>query len=92
MDTRQLVWVFNGSSGKFPSAVFSKKELANAWIKQHKLTGILTAYPVDISIYDWAIDKGYFSPSKDEQTRSEFIGRFSSASQEHYHYEDGKCE
>ena len=92
MDNHQLVWVFNSSKGRFPSAVFSKKELANEWIRLHKLTGILTAYPIDIGVYDWAVRKGYFSPNREDQASPEFIGRFSSASQEHYHYEDGNCD
>jgi hypothetical protein len=89
MDTEKIVWVFNGAGGKFPGAVFSRKELAEQWIKLNKLTGTLTAYPLDICVYDWAVNNGYFSPKADEHRTPEFIGKFSSASQEHYHYEDG---
>src|SRR5262245_51285639 len=66
MDTEKMVWVFNSIDGKFPSAVFSRKELAEDWIKLSGLTGILTAYPLDISVYDWAVNNGYFSPKRDE--------------------------
>jgi hypothetical protein len=83
------VWIFNGARSNFPSGVFSQRELAEAWIKKHLLTGTLTRYPVDISAYDWAISKGFFTVSKDEQRDAAFIQKFSSASQEHYHYEDG---
>jgi hypothetical protein len=89
MDTEKIVWVFNGPRGMFPSAVFSKKELADNWIKLNRLTGTLTAYPLDISVYDWAVNNGCFKPKRDDQRTPEFIGKFSSASQEHYHYEDG---
>ncbi|OQP63263.1 hypothetical protein A3860_25580 [Niastella vici] len=83
------IWVFNGAKSHFPSGVFSKKEIADAWIAKHKLTGVLTKYPVDEGVYDWSLANGTFKIKKEEQTKPEFIQRFSSASQEHYHYEDG---
>jgi hypothetical protein len=92
MSDNKVVWVFNGAKGKFPSAVFSKKELAEDWVKRNRLTGTLTAYPLDISVYDWSVSNGYFSPKHDEHRTPDFIGRFSSAYQEHYHYEDGSNE
>jgi hypothetical protein len=45
---------------------------------------------VDTGVYKWAISKGFFRPSKPHQTTPEFIGRFTSASMEHHHYEDGR--
>jgi len=85
------VWVFNGG-GNFPSGVFSKKEIAEAWIAKHKLSGVLTKYPVDEGVYDWSLANGTFKIKKEEQTQPAFIQRFSSASQEHYHYENGLNE
>ncbi len=85
-----VVWVFNGERSQFPSGVFTLREVAESWIKQHRLSGTLTAYPMDVGTYDWAIDAGFFTPRRDDQRSAEFIGRFSSASQEHYHYQDGK--
>lgn len=90
MDPEKIIWVFNGVGSKFPSAVFTEKEIAEQWIKINRLTGTLTAYPLDISIYDWAISNGYFTPKGDQHRTPEFIGKFTSASQEHYHYEDGR--
>lgn len=86
----ESVWVFNGANSRFPSGVFVDIEIAEAWIGENRLTGVLTNYPVNKSIYDWATEKGFFSPKKEEQKSPEFIGKFSSASQEHFHYEDGK--
>jgi hypothetical protein len=86
------VWVFNGARSHFPSGVFSRLETAEAWIRQHQLTGTLTRYPVDLGAYDWALGQKYFTPSKPEQTSPEFIGKFSAANQEHYHYENGAKE
>jgi hypothetical protein len=90
MSDVKTVWVFNGARSNFPSAIFSTREGADAWIKSLKLTGTLTRYPVDMSAYDWAIDHGLFSATKEEHRSPLFIGKFSSGSQEHYHYEDGR--
>jgi len=90
-DQINAVWVFNGNGGRFPAAVFTTKELAEEWIDSNGVTGVLTQYPLDISAYDWCIAKGFFEPKTEEQKQPKFIQRFSSASQEHYHYEsDGE--
>ena len=82
------VWVFNGPRNISRAPCFTSRALAEAWIEKHKLHGTLTAYPLDVSVYDWATELGYFRPKSEEQTRPEFIANFSSASQEHYHYDD----
>ena len=82
------VWVFNGG-GQFPAGVFSARDRAEAWIAARRLTGTLTRYPVDVGVYAWAVGRGAFPPRRPDQSDPEFIGRFSSASQEHYHYEAG---
>jgi len=84
------VWVFNGARSNFPSAVFTVRELAEAWIAKHQLTGTLTRYPLDQGAFEWALERGYFKPKRSDQQTPEFIGRFSAANQEHYHYEDGQ--
>ncbi len=81
-----MVWVFNGANAAFPSGVFSTKERAEEWIRTHRLEGTLTAYPVDIPVYDWALSHGLFKPRRDDQSSSAFMQRFTTASQEHYHY------
>jgi hypothetical protein len=81
-------WVFNGG-GNFPAAVFSTRDKAEAWITARRLSGVLTKYPVDVPVNDWAIAHGAFKPKRPDQSEPGFIGRFSSASQEHYHYTDG---
>jgi hypothetical protein len=83
------VWVFNGDGSTLPSAVFSSREKAEAWITQRGLSGVLTGYPVDVPVYDWAIEQGFFTPKRDYQFQAKFIQRFSSASLEHSHYEAG---
>lgn len=83
------VWVFNGDNSVFPGGVFSTKEVAEAWIKKYELSGVLTKYPIDEGVYDWALANDKFEIKKPEQTQATFIQAFSSASQEHYHYENG---
>lgn len=86
------VWVFVGERNSLPSGVFSSKDSAESWISDHYLTGVLTSYPVDIGIYEWAIEKGYFNPTKEHHKSPDFIQNFSSANLEHYHYENGRNE
>lgn len=86
-----IVWVFTGSQAQFAAGVFTQRKAAEQWIRQHGLSGTLTAYPLDIGTFDWAISAGYFTPKRDDQRSAEFIQRFSSASQEHYHYENGNA-
>lgn len=82
------IWVFNGEGNRFPGGLFSTREGAEAWIAQHRLSGVLTLYPVDIGVYDWALQNEWFNPSKVLSSRA--IAGFTSAYQKHAHYEDGK--
>lgn len=87
----KMVWVFNGENyHMFPGGVFSQRELAEEWIRKNQLSGILTAYPIDQSVYDWVIGQGNFRPKREDQKTPAFIGGFSSARQEHYHCKNGE--
>jgi hypothetical protein len=91
------VWVFNGAgSGRFPGGVFTTVENAERWIAKNKLTGVLTAYPVDQGSLDWALsnDCTGLSEAKLPSKRNDpaFVGSFFSAAQEHLHYEEGRRE
>lgn len=94
MPDELTVWVFNGSGVRrpynFPSAVFTDPGVAEEWILKHSASGILTQYPLNIGVYDWAIARGSFRPTKAEHHTPAFIETFSSAYQTHYHYEGGK--
>ena len=57
----------------FPGGVFTRRDLAEAWIDKNRLTGALTLYPVDTGAYEWAIQRGLFQPSMPHQTEPEFI-------------------
>ena len=84
------VWVFCSNTGRFPSGVFSSKVLAEAWISTNQLTGVLTAYPLDEGCFDWALRVGVVTGrARERGDDPAFVGSFTTASQEHFHYEDG---
>ena len=85
------VWVFNGDGGRFAGGLFTSRETAEAWIAANKLDGVLTLYPLDTGVYEWAIATGKFTPKKEEHSLPRFIGSFTTASMAHHHYEQGTC-
>ncbi|HEY4289738.1 MAG TPA: hypothetical protein VGN00_21705 [Puia sp.] len=88
----EYLFLFNSAGdSKFCGGVFSTREKAEQWILRYKLSGILTKYPLDMGVYDWAIENHKFNPKKEIHFQPDFIGGFSSATQEHYHYESGNC-
>ena len=74
----------------FQAAFFPSRERAEEWIQKHRLSGVLTKYPIDMSVYDWAFENGFLKLKDEENKSANFIQQFSSASQEHYHYEDSE--
>ena len=88
------VWIFNGVNSKFSGGVFNNLDDAEKWIKENKLTGMLTKYPLNRGVFDWAKENDLINikPEKLEQKRNDpiFIGGFTTASMEHYHYENGE--
>ncbi len=85
------MWILN-CGGTFPAGVFDSKENAEKVIKKHGLSGTLTKYPINHTVYDWCTENEFFKPKSEFHQTPEFIGSFSSAYQEHYHYEEGECE
>lgn len=86
----ESVWVFNGDGANFPAAVFTKRNAAESWVQEHKVTGVLTEYPLNKSALEWAVERGYFKEQGERHRLPEFIQRFTSASQAHHHYEGGQ--
>lgn len=84
-----VVFVFNGENARLPSGVFADYITAEKWISHYLLSGILTAYPVNVGVYDWAIDNNHFQVKHEQQATPNFIQKFSSAAMEHYHFENG---
>lgn len=92
MTSRESVWIFHGEGARFASAVFATVADAEAWIGKHALTaltGMLTEYPLGEGVFDWAVCNGTFTPTKPKHQESAFIGGFTSAAQEHIHFENG---
>lgn len=91
MAIEKQVWVFAVDARSAPGGTFSSLDLAEAWIRERKLSGVLTAYPVDEGCYDWAMRHGLVTGRARERGGDPgFVASFSSASQEHYHFTDGK--
>lgn len=85
----EYIYVFIGEESNVPSGVFSSYDKGEKWIKDNLLNGSLNELPLDISVYQWAIDKEYFEPKKEYQKEARFIQRFTSASINHWHFENG---
>jgi hypothetical protein len=85
------ILLFHTTRSSFCGGAFTTREFAEQWIAKHKLSGVLTKYPIDVGVYDWAIENHKFTPKKENQFTPDFIGGFTTAGQEHYHYSDGKC-
>ncbi len=86
------VYVFNNpNKSRFSGGVFSDKIIAEKWIKKNLLTGVLTLYPLDKGIFEWAIENDFFVIKTEQHRSPDFISGFTSALQEHYHYENGEC-
>jgi hypothetical protein len=75
------VWVFNRARAQFPGGVFATLDVAEVWIAQHKFTGTLTLYPLDVGVYEWLIARGGNPPPT--------AAGESAAHQDHHHYEEG---
>lgn len=86
----EKVWVFNGAGARLPSGVFASQLLAEAWILKHELSGLLTEYPVDTGVLEWAIATKAFGSAEKKLKEPGFAGRFTSAYMQHFHYELGK--
>ena len=86
----EIIWVFHGASSRFTSGVFSSLDIADEWIRKHNLTGTLTKYPLNIGVYDWCLENELFEIKTENEASPDFIQNFTSASQEHLHYEGGE--
>jgi hypothetical protein len=84
------VWIFNGPGARFPAGAFTSRGLAEEWIRARRLSGVLTAYPLDEGVFDWAMRHDLVTGrARGRGDDPVFVGAFSSATQEHYHYENG---
>jgi hypothetical protein len=86
--TVDSVWVFLGEGARFACAVFTSLALAQKWIKDNRVSGVLSEYPLDNSVLNWAIERGFVVAEKFPDPKH--IQRFSSGHQRHYHFENGE--
>ena len=93
----KFVWVFRGdrapSRGGGPctrdGGVFRSVETATVWISRHRLTGRLTQYPLNIGVFDHAVENGWIVPSEDQRNSPEYVGTYCDHLQ-HMRFEDGR--
>ena len=74
---------------RMPSGLFSTQIGAEKWISDNRLTGVLTEFPVDIGVLDWAIRFAGFSPPPEKRSSPAYVGRFTSGAVVHFHFEGG---
>ena len=83
------IYVFSGEGGGFPGGVFDSIENAENWIALHNLTGVLSFYPLNTGVFDWAVSNGFVKPEMAAKTTSRRIANYESYL-DHAHYENGK--
>jgi len=94
MAAQRYIWIFHASDARFAGGAFEALVMAELRIQKHRLNGVLTGYPVDEGCFDWCLRT--FGTASDKAklhvkgADPGFVGRFTSASQPHTHYEDGK--
>lgn len=88
----RTVWIFHGDEARHAAAVFDTEADGARWIASHKLTGILTEYPVGDGCYDIAVGEGHFHPTKPHHGTPSHIAAFSPGWTRHVHFQDGHTE
>lgn len=86
----QSVWLFHGDGARYAAGVFATKKDAMTWVAQHRLSGLLTEYPLGVGAYDHAVAQGWFLPTKDHHGSPAHIAHFSPGRTEHVHLRDGQ--
>ena len=93
IESEKTVWVFNSVRSQYSGEIFERIDEAELWIKEHRLTGVLTKYPINSGVLGWAEEHNLtnIKPEKLQQNKKDpiFVGGFTTASMEHYHYKDG---
>ena len=82
----QFIWLIQGTEKQNIIACFEEKEVAEAFIHQQQFKCILMQFPVNISVYDWMIEKQYFKPKTDLEQSKRFKERFRSSYLPHEHF------
>lgn len=88
-DTPRTVWVFHGEGARFASGVFDSDVEGLAWAARHRLTGLLSEYPVGDGCYDIATRDGHFRPTRPHHGSPDHVAQFSPGWTRHVHVRDG---
>ena len=88
---RLTVWVFHGDGARFASGVFASRQDGLDWVAQHRLTGLLSEYPLGQGCYDSALAQGGFRPSKPHHGTPGHVAGFSPGLR-HVHVVDGAVD
>ena len=87
----QHIGIFSLNAKSPPGGAFSSRAAAESWIRARRLSGILTAFPLDEGSYDWAMRMDFVTGRAREQGDDpKFVATFSSACQDHFHYVEGE--
>ncbi len=93
MKPESNIWVFLGDGGNFPSAAFNDFKSIEKWVSDNKLTGMISALPMNQGFFDWAVENDAISMKEEKialkKKDSRFIATFTTASIDHWHYENG---
>ncbi|WP_089605142.1 DUF7710 domain-containing protein [Acinetobacter piscicola] len=87
---RPSVFLFQAENASYTSAVFSSYKLAQTWVYENGLSGVIMEYPLDVSSYDWSISKNYFKVKSPIDKSPVFIGSFVSTYQLQWHFQHGR--
>ena len=82
----QFIWIIQANKSRNIVGCFETQQAAEAFIHLHKIPCILQKIPVNIAIYDWVIQQGYWQPKYESQKTTPFIAQFNSAYLQHEHY------
>lgn len=86
----EVVWIFHGEGATFAAGVFATADDGLAWAARHRVTGILTEYPVGDGCYDIALAKGTFTPKRPHHGTPTHVAQFSPGWTQHIHIENGR--
>ncbi|HYO68437.1 MAG TPA: hypothetical protein VEU33_20380 [Archangium sp.] len=84
---RGAVWLFTGEGSAQPTAVFSRKQLADAWLARTRFSGTLVPYPIDVSRYEHDRSWGQVTlPPPGSEEAQRYVGNVG----ERYEYFEGR--
>lgn len=84
----ETCWVFHGDTSRFANAVFAKRQDAESWIAKHRLSGLLTEYPINHGMFDIAASLNLIPKNIAAAASPQYIQQYVLGIS-HGHYENG---